>query len=191
MKNLIGLTFGTLLLVSCGRDEGNAFIAKENKDGCTISRIAEGTLIKCADGSETIVYDGTNGSNGSDGVDGSNGSNGQDGADGQDGKDGKDGETPLIHTKVKVAKNECKKVLDGIWVESINNGEFFDVYYNDSCKDSLGEFCDNVESSYGSSGKFGSQTKGSGSVCWANDIQISGSLDTDLDELTIHAISFK
>lgn len=179
MKNLITITFSALLLASCGKRVGNAFIKVEKnkqEQGCTVTKVSNGSLIRCADGSETMVFDGNNG---------------QDGSDGIDGVDGVDGETPLIHTKVKVAKNECKKILDGIWVESINNGEFFDVYYNDMCKDSHGEFCDNVEASYGSSGKFGSQTRGSGSVCWANDIQISGSLDKSSKELTIHAISFK
>lgn len=176
MKNLIAITFGALLLTSCGNRLGNAFIEKESKEGCSVERVANGTLIKCADGSETLIYDGSNGTNGQDG---------------KDGVDGKDGETPLIHTKVKVGKNECKKIVDGIWVESINNGEFFDVYKNDMCKDSHGEFCDNVESSYGRSGKFGSQTKGSGSVCWADDVQISGALDTNTKELTIHAVTFK
>lgn len=176
MKNLITITLGSILLASCGKNVGNAFIKVEDKKGCTVTQILNGVLIKCDDGSETIVY---------------NGANGKNGIDGADGVDGQDGSTPLVHTKVVVAKNECKKILDGIWVESISNGEFFDVYYNDMCKDSHGEFCDNVESSYGRAGTFGSQTKGSGSVCWANDVQISGALDTNSKELTIHAITFK
>jgi hypothetical protein len=170
MKTLLLATFGTLLLTSCGKDSGNAFVqtvTEENDQGCSVSKVELGTLIKCSDGTETLILDG------------------------KDGENGEDGKTPLMHTKTTIGKNECKKVLDGIWVESINNGEFFDVYSNDVCSDSLGEFCDNVEASYGSSGTFGSQKRGSGSVCWADDVQISGSLNKTTKELTIHAISYK
>lgn len=95
--------------------------------------------------------------------------------DGQNGDDGSDGDDAANLTKVTVPANSCTKVAPGLWVENIQNGKFMDVYANDQCKDNLGEYCDNVEVSYGSTGQFGENKRGGAEVCWAGDIQVSGS----------------
>lgn len=75
---------------------------------------------------------------------------------------------------VGVNKNSCTKVADGLYVENIQSGKFFDVYKNNKCKDSLGEHCDNVETAFGSSGTFGQGGAGAARVCWVDNTQISG-----------------
>lgn len=109
----------------------------------------------------------------SNGQDGTDGSNGNDGVDGIAGTDGQDGENAVILSQVKVAANSCTQVAKGIWVESIQNSTFFDVYYNSECQDAKGEFCDNVEPSEGSTGQFGENKRGGAEVCWADNVQIS------------------
>jgi hypothetical protein len=101
-------------------------------------------------------------------------SNGQDGADGVDGADGKDGVNAVIYSQTVVDANTCTEVGNGLYVENIQQGRIFDVYFNDQCRDNLGEHCDNVAPSFGSSGQFGDGGIGSGDVCWADRRQVSG-----------------
>jgi len=68
-------------------------------------------------------------------------------------------------TEVSVKGNSCTKIIEGLWVESIQNSTIFDVYLNENCTDSQGEYCDNVKPSYGSSGQFGENKRGNGTVC--------------------------
>ncbi len=110
------------------------------------------------------------------------------GQDGSDGKDGEDGDDAVLLTQVKVEKNTCTKVADGVYVESIRNSQFFDVYSNDSCKDALGEYCDNVEPSYGSTGQFGENQRGGAEVCWAGNRMVSG--EKVGDDLLIRVLDF-
>lgn len=102
------------------------------------------------------------------------GAPGQDGTDGTDGQDGQDGEDAVLLTQAKVEANTCTKVADGLYVESIRNSQIFDVYSNDKCKDSLGEYCDNVEPSFGSSGSLGENKPGGAEVCWAGNRMVTG-----------------
>lgn len=91
---------------------------------------------------------------------------------------------------VTVPKNSCVEVLEGIWAENIR-GEVFDVYFNDSCADVQGEYCDNVLPSYPESGSVDSRHhEGSGTICWAGDIRVSGSLESD-DSITVRVEDFR
>lgn len=111
--------------------------------------------------------------------------------DGADGSDGKDGQNSVVLSIVKVAANKCVQVAPGVYVENIRSGNFFDVYSNDQCKDSLGEYCDNVEPSQGSTGEFGDNKQGGAEVCWtSNDVQVSGSVDNNGD-LLIRVLDFE
>ncbi|PCI45839.1 MAG: hypothetical protein COB41_00175 [Proteobacteria bacterium] len=87
---------------------------------------------------------------------------------------GVDGKDSVILTTMTLEKGSCTQVMSGLYVENILSGLIFDVYSNDQCKDSLGEHCDNVETSYGSSGQFGQGSAGPSSVCWIDNIQLSG-----------------
>lgn len=94
---------------------------------------------------------------------------------------GDDGKDAVIYSTVKVNKNACTQVAKDIWVENIN-GQVFDVYYNSQCKDSKGEFCDNVLPSFGSSGTVdSSEHPGSGTTCWADNVQVQGYRQTNGD----------
>lgn len=102
--------------------------------------------------------------NGTDGNDGANGNNGVDGANGVDGKDGVNGKNAKL-TIVNVPNGSCTMVYPGLWVENIHNGEIFDTYQTPTCSDSKGEYCDNTETSYGSSGGLGKGKFGSSKTC--------------------------
>lgn len=173
MKIVSGLVF-LGLLASCGNNSNNAFLRKAPKQ-CSVSKVNGVTTVSCPDGTSSIINDGTDG---------------KDGAAGQDGINGTNGSDAVVLYQTVVGKNQCVEVYPGIYVESINNSEFFDVYENDSCKDSLGEYCDNVKASYGSSGQFGSDKKGSGEVCSIDKIQITGQRDTDTNDLTVNVFDF-
>jgi hypothetical protein len=137
---------------------------KDGKDGtngksCTVVDTAQGAKLECEDGTVADINDGK------DGINGSNGTNGTNGKDGEDG---------VALTSVKVNKNTCTQVYQNIWVENIN-GEVFDVYYNPNCADNQGEYCDNVIPSYGVSGSVDDKYhRGSGTTCWADNVQIQG-----------------
>ena len=89
-----------------------------------------------------------------------------------------------VVTKVYSPANSCTEVAEDLYVENIGNS-VFDVYYNDECKDSLGEYCDNVIPSYGSSGIVDSRHHpGSATVCWAEGKRLSG-YKIDSDGITI------
>lgn len=93
----------------------------------------------------------------------------------RDGRDGTDGKDAVLYSEIKVEPGECTMVATGVYVENIRNGDVFDVYYNDQCKDSLGEYCDNVEPSEGSvGGQLGDNRPGGAEVCWAMQRQVSG-----------------
>lgn len=109
------------------------------------------------------------------------------GIDGRDGRDGVDGSAPIVVTSVNVPDGQCVQIAQNIWAENIHNGEIFDVYYNDQCKDSLGEYCDNVVPSEGSTGSV-NPYQGSGTVCWADNYQISGSRDGN--DILVRVIEF-
>ena len=160
----------SIFLIGCGQ---NAKFKTVKGDSCTIKEADGGVLINCGDG-DLLIEDGSDGQNGADGIAG---------ADGQDGSDA------VILTTVNAPKNKCTKVYQGIWVENIQSGRVFDVYVNDKCSDSLGEFCDNVEPAYGSNGSI-SPGQGAASVCWAgSSIQLSGVKKSNGD-ITIYILDF-
>ena len=99
---------------------------------------------------------------------------GKEGASGKDGAPGIDGQSPIIVTQAKVPAGQCVEVAENIWVENIHNGAIYDVYYNDECKDSKGEYCDNVEPSFGNSGRLGPDKPGGGEHCLIETTFISG-----------------
>lgn len=123
------------------------------------------------------------------GVTGATGTPGMDGSNGQDGADGRDGEPGAILTEALVEDGRCQEVAPGIYVENIDGGLFFDVYYNALCEDARGEFCDNVEPSYGSTGNFGRNKPGGAEVCWAGNTMISG--ERVNDSLLIRLVEFQ
>lgn len=148
-------------LVACSNAE---FEAVEYR--CTIS----GQTITCPDGSELVIPEP------------------QDGTDGTDGRDGEDGEDAVLLTKKTVKTGECTEVAAGVYVENIKKGLVFDVYMNDKCQDKLGEFCDNVEPSYGSTGLLGENKPGGAEVCWADNRMLSG--ERVGDDLLIRVLDF-
>lgn len=160
MYLLLGLVL--VLMTGCGDAEFEA-VGETEPQTCSI----QGNKIVCPDGTMTDLP-----------------------SDGQDGTDGKDGQNAVILSVVKVAANKCVQVAPGVYVENIRSGNFFDVYSNDECKDSLGEFCDNVEPSQGSTGEFGDNRQGGAEVCWtSNNVQVSGSVDNNGD-LLIRVLEF-
>ena len=93
-------------------------------------------------------------------------------------------------TSVLVKPGECTQVGEELWAENIRGGELFDVYYNDQCKDNLGEHCDNVIPSYGRSGELNSdEHPGSGTVCWVDNIMISGYKDNS--DIVVQVLEFQ
>lgn len=170
MKKLLILT-SLLFLVGCGDDETVEFIQPEP---CTTTTEATGVVITCPDGTVSEIPFPA------------------DGQDGADGIDGEDGEDAVVYSEVPVPAGQCVEVADGVWVENIQNGRLIDVYMNDQCKDSLGEYCDNVIPSYGRSGRLDDDPHpGSGTTCWADNLLIlahkPGKNDVDL---TIKVIDF-
>lgn len=120
-----------------------------------------------------LCLQGPKGDPGQDGIDGKKGAQGAPGEDGQD---------AAVLLKKLAKANRCTSILPGMYIENIQNGEVFDVYFNDSCDDSQGEYCDNVVPSEATTGKV-DQYRGSGTVCWADNYQISGVKQTNGDIL--------
>lgn len=169
MKYLALLT-AALLLVGCSDDYYRTVVEGET---CTQEQTETEVTIMCGDDVSVIPIP-------------------SDGADGQDGVDGVDGEDALVYSEVLVPAGQCVEVADGVWVENIQSGRLADVYMNDQCSDSLGEFCDNLVPSYGRSGKLDDHPHfGSGTTCWAGDLLVlahkPGKNDADL---TIKVIDF-
>ena len=165
----LAILLACMFLVACG-DENVTEITNEP---CTVEQLADGTAITCGD-ETTIVSDG------------------QDGADGSDGQDGADGEDAVILHSEIVPAGQCVEVMPGIYVENVQSGRLFDVYLNDSCSDSLGEYCDNVIPAYGRSGRLSEDKhRGSGTVCWADDLMITGVKDSkDSPDITVKILEF-
>lgn len=154
-----------------GRNGINGEDGSDGKDGssCSVQSITNGARITCTDGTQASI---------------TNGSNGSDGSDGAAGQDGQDGQDAVVLSTVKVPANSCTQVARDIWVENIQNARVFDVYSNDKCRDSKGEYCDNVLASFGNSGLLDeTDHPGSGTTCWANNIQIQGHKDQNNDIL--------
>ena len=187
------LIFGLLLLlffvVSC-RENASNFTRVENGDSCTVVDVAGGIEIDCGDG-PILVEDGADGKDGVDGVDGADGQDGADGKDGKDGADGSDGSDAeaAVVTKVNVLANQCTQILPNVWVQNINNGSVFDVYYNPNCADNQGEYCDNVIPSYGSNGSV-TPGEGSATVCVFDNFLIVGQVINNAGDLRITSIEF-
>ena len=172
-----------LLLLGCGND--TAEVSLDELFSC--SQINP-TQLQCTDGSVIDLVAGPQGAAGADGQDGADGEDGPAGADGADGADGQDGEDAASLERVVVSGNSCTEVTPGISVEVINRAGVFDVYFNDKCKDKLGEYCDNVvpvESRTGALGPY----NGSGTVCWADNYMISGVLLSNGD-LEVYILDF-
>lgn len=175
MKNfgiLLGLIV-LLTLISCGSDSGSDLNARlYETDSCEITDQGTYTEVVCSDGSKLQVP------HGKDGQDGTNGSDGANGAPGA-----------LLST-VTVDDNQCKQILPNVWVENISGGTIFDVYYNATCADADGEYCDNVMAQYGSSGQLGSNKPGSGTHCWVDNYFISGVRLTG-SQIKINIVTFQ
>lgn len=159
MKIILGVLL-SLTLVGCGQDS----FQYENAKQCTVEQIPTGAVITCPDGTQSFI---------------TNGSDGQDGQDGQD---------AVILTRVMAPANACTLVYPGVWVENINTGKVFDVYYNANCSDAQGEYCDNVVPVDESTGSVG-QYNGSGTVCWADNLQLSGVLRSGGD-IEVYILDF-
>lgn len=104
---------------------------------------------------------------------------------GQDGQDGKD--NVVLSTDI-AEPGECKEVYPDVYVENIRNGYVFDVYANAECKDRLGEYCDNVVPVNDATGRV-DDYRGSGTVCWANNLQISG-VKLDDNSIKVYILEF-
>lgn len=148
-----------LFLTACG-DKASYTTPR----GCTVDKVDDATHISCPDGTNIVVEDG------------------------KDGENGQDGEDAVNLTKVTAPKNSCTQVGEGLYVENINNGSVFDVYYNSQCSDSLGEYCDNVVPAEPTVGQV-DQYNGSGTVCWAGDIMLSGVVQ-DNGDIEVYLLDF-
>ena len=95
----------------------------------------------------------------------------------------------VLLTETKVPNNTCTQVTQGVFVENIQNGKIFDVYSNSMCVDTSGEFCDNVKPSYGSSGQFGENKRGNGTVCSFGNLLLFG--EKVGNDLIIKIVEFK
>ena len=121
---------------------------------------------------------GATGAKGDKGDQGDQGSKGDKGDTGEKGDKGDKGEDAVKYDTVVVKKNSCTQVGVDTYVENIKDGYIFDVYDDPSCSDyihgDLHEYCDNVATSYGHSGKLGQGKPGSSTLCWVDNIQYSG-----------------
>ena len=106
---------------------------------------------------------------------------GRNGAHGVNGVDGADGVNAVLLSSKTIAPGECAQIGVGIWAENINKGQLVDIYYNDSCDDKLGEFCDNLLPANGK--------KGSGTMCWVGNVQISASYGEN-GAVTVYSLDF-
>lgn len=160
----LAISYLIFILASCGEPGYNVARLVKVETTCTVKKGATEAFVECTDGSKFPI--------------------------GQAGQDGQDGEDGVVLLKSLVAYKSCTQVLPGIYVEAIEDGEFFDVYSNDTCDDSRGEYCDNVQTSYGSSGTYGQNEEGNGTVCWAEDNQITGKRDKSTGDIEVYILSF-
>jgi hypothetical protein len=162
---LIKYLLPLLFLTGCETNDV-VFRDQEPQGGCSITEVPEGALINCGDGDVLI----------------------SDGSDGEAGQDGTDGKDAVILDIYQVKPGACTQVGQDIWIENIQNGRVFDVYSNDQCKDSKGEYCDNVVPVDDRTGRV-DEYRGSGTVCWANNKQISG-VKMDNNDIMIYVLEF-
>lgn len=158
-----------LILAGCSQSR---YVYKKPQE-CTVVDTDNGAQVSCPDGTEVFIPDGN------DGVDGS---------DGADGIDGSDGVDAVLLTKEILPAGSCTEVQPGIWAENISNGEIFDLYYNDQCSDSLGEYCDNIATIEGSTGSVNAG-QGSGTICWIDNLQFSG-VRLDNNDIEVYILDF-
>lgn len=94
-----------------------------------------------------------------------------------------DGVDAVLLTTVDISNYlTCSQIYPGIWAQNlIDDGEVFDVYYNDTCDDHLGEYCDNI--------KYSDEDQ-AGQVCWVDNLQISGSRVFGTDTVRIRILDF-
>lgn len=126
---------------------------------CTVSQEKNGALVECDDGTNVFIP------NGSDAV--------------------------KLSTAI-LPKHTCSQLLPGIFAQNINFGEVFDVYTTSSCNDfDKTEICDNVETQFGATNNppSGNEYPGSAKVCWAGNIQLSGTRQRNGDIL-VHILDF-
>lgn len=155
-------------------------------DGCDTTYQEKVDEFRGSSGEQgTQGVQGIPGTEGTPGLDGVAGTKGSDGADGIDGLDGQDA---VIYITTVVLAGNCSEVAPGIWVENIRNGKLLDVYYNDTCSDASGEYCDNLVPSESRTGRLKAY-KGSGTVCWAESTQISAS-KLDNGAVKVHLLNF-
>lgn len=176
-----------------GSDGKNGLDGKDGEKGDTGAVGATGAKGDKGDKGDTGATgaNGKQGPKGDTGAQGEQGKKGDKGDQGIAGKDGEDGEDAVILTTVKVNSNSCTQVYKDLWIENINGGDVFDVYYNNQCKDSLGEWCDNVLPSFGASGSVDADKHaGSGTTCWANNIQVQGSRVDNTGDIVIRIMDF-
>ena len=102
-----------------------------------------------------------------------------------------DGEDGSVQTITTVEAGSCTQVAEGIWVQPVNGIEVFDVYSNSSCRDALGEFCDNVVPSFGNSGQTGAGEPGSGTVCFADGSLVFAGVGQDGNSIDVSVIGFQ
>lgn len=148
-----------LSLISCGDEGGYNMNSHLHKPGYCT---IEGTLITCPDGNSIDILNG---------------------------KDDLSDKTGTVVTTTNVETGMCEQIYPGIWAENIYSGEIFDVYMNDVCSDSLGEYCDNVQPSYGSSGDIGPNETGNGTVCLALNYMVVGKKLAN-DSIDVSVIDF-
>lgn len=186
MISRVVITMLGLAMMGCGPAENaNLPYAKDCFNGCGKSY-----------GEYQDEFRGANGEDGEDSVSTHTVSNtytekaipGPRGAQGEPGQDGIDGNDAVIYSNVIVIANSCIEVSSGIWVENIRNGQLLDVYYNEYCSDSSGEYCDNLVPSEAKTGSI-KQYKGSGTICWAESTQISATKLED-EAVKVHLLQF-
>ena len=130
---------------------------------------------------------GKKGAKGDTGAKGDKGDQGKKGETGEKGEKGDKGDDGVVLSTVKVNKNTCTQVSKNLWVENVH-GDVFDVYSNPYCEDRDGEWCDNVRPSYGVYGSVDKNlARGSGTICWADNVKLSGSKASKTDgDILIH-----
>lgn len=114
MKNIL-ILLTTVTLLGCGVDgvKGPAGAKGTPGANCILTTVSPtqaapngGSLIKCPDGSESLVLNGATGKDGTNGKDGSNGVDGTNGSNGADGKDGNDGTPGTVIAPIKFCPGE-------------------------------------------------------------------------------------
>ena len=85
---------------------------------------------------------------------------------------------PIIIEKIKqrfitVGLGKCQKVVDGVYIQNNSNGAEFDVYYNKTCEDSLGEYCNNTKTQNPAS------LSGKAELCFVNNLEMTAIKNTN------------